>query len=141
MIGGLKKVNGDPSSTVDYIFLEKGGTGRIRGELLGGTLLEVTREDIATALSALRTRRPDLARPLIHHAWASVPEGEALSAEQWLHVGGLLAEKLGWKAWVAVRHSDTAHDHTHFLGSVVGADGTCSREYLRDWRLVRGCHA
>ena len=142
MIGGLKKINGDPSKLVDYVFLEKDGSGRIRGELLGGTLLEVTREDIATALSALRARRPDLARPVIHHAWASIPEGESLSPEQWLHVGTLLAGRLGWKAFVAVQHSsDTAHEHVHFLASVVGADGQVSREHLRDWRLVRGCHA
>ena len=135
MIGGLRKISGDPTPVVDYIFLDR-RSGQIRGELLGGTLLEVTRGDIAIALAGLRARRPDLARPLLHHAWASIPEGESLSPEQWLHVGGLLAGKLGWKAWVAVRHSDKAHEHTHFLGSVVGADGTCSREHLRDWRLV-----
>jgi hypothetical protein len=73
----------------------------------------------------------------MHHAWASCPEGEVLAAEQWLHVGARLAETLGWQAWVAVRHADTAHDHVHFIGSRIGWDGSASRQQYRDWGMVR----
>jgi hypothetical protein len=139
MIGKLKKITGSPAATVDYIFMAKGGGG-MRGQLLGGTLLEVTPKDISGVLCALRARRPDV-RHAMHHAWASCPEDEVLGSEQWLHVGECLADKLGWQIWVAVRHSDTAHDHVHFVGSRIGWDGSCSREQLRDWRLVRAGHA
>ncbi len=135
MIAKLKKITCSPAATVDYVFKAKQGTG-MRGQLLGGTLLEVTPEDISEVLCALRARRPDV-RHAMHHAWASCPEGEVLAAEQWLHVGARLAETLGWQAWVAVRHADTAHDHVHFIGSRIGWDGSASRQKYRDWGMVR----
>lgn len=134
MLGGVTK-GSDFRGAVSYVFNGRGKHSQGRGIALGGTVGGLEPESIAEAFEAIRSLRPDIAKPVIH-LWASAGADSYLSPAAWLWIGQRLAEQFQTDAWIAAAHDDTRNAHCHYILSRVRWNGTVAREVLRDYRLV-----
>jgi len=134
MLGGIIRGR-DFRGVVSYVFNGRGGRSPGRGIALGGTVGGADPVAIADALEAIRSMRPDIARPVLH-LWASSGPDGFLSPTAWLWIGQCLAERFGTDVWFAVAHDDTRNPHCHYILSRIRWDGTVAREALRDFQVV-----
>jgi hypothetical protein len=93
-------------------------------EIVGGNMVSETPRDLAREFGQVRQIKAGCDRP-VWHCSLSLPDGERLSAAQWAVVTAAFAEKMGLsdRQFVAVRHSDSDHDHVHIVANRIGADG------------------
>lgn len=139
MLGGVVK-GSDFRGVVSYVFNGRGKHSLGRGIALGGTVGGLEPEGIAEAFEAIRSMRPDIAKPVIH-LWASAGADSYLSPAAWLWIGQRLAERFQTDAWVAAAHDDTRNAHCHYILSRIRWNGTVAREVLRDYRMVEAVMA
>jgi len=111
---------------LNYVFdVGKRATGDKHPEWVGGTLSDGSVRDLSGQFAVARHLRPDIKRP-VWHASLALPEGERLESERWHEVARDFMAEMGFPedtAWVAVRHSDTKHDHIHIIASRVSLGG------------------
>ncbi|MGD9710264.1 MAG: relaxase/mobilization nuclease domain-containing protein [Halothiobacillaceae bacterium] len=111
--------------------------------LIGGTMSGEKPRDLAVEFSLTRRLRPDIEKPVWHSSLA-LPAGERLDSARWDEIAWDYLEGLGMDPdrhqWVAVRHSDTEHDHVHIIASRIGLDGSLylgRNEHLKATRLTQ----
>lgn len=94
-------------------------------EIVGGNMSMRGASGLAKEFAVARQLRPDISRP-VWHCSLSLPAGDRLSSEKWEQVAADFMQEVGFSdanQFVAVRHSDTDHDHIHIVASRVGLDG------------------
>jgi Ti-type conjugative transfer relaxase TraA len=76
-----------------------------------------------------RTMRPDIEKP-VQTLSISLPPGEKMSDDQWRNFVADYLEDMGWTdtKYVAVKHTDTGHEHVHIVMSRVKNDGTLIKD-------------
>lgn len=101
--------------------------GKNKGaEMVGGTISGSTPRQLATEFGLVRKLRPDAKNP-VWHCSLSLPKGDHLTSEKWDALASDFIEEMGFSEstpWVAIRHSDTDHDHVHIVASRIGLDGS-----------------
>ena len=122
--------------TLNYLLKKEGA------EIVGGNMLGETPQELATEFAESRKLRPGVSRA-VYHASLSLPIGEHLSNEKWAGIAGQYVERMGFEKsqYVAVRHTDTEHDHIHIVASRIGMDGRVvseSNDYKRSEEIIRG---
>ena len=100
------------------------GRTEAQPERVGGNIDGATPAEWTAELSATRQVR-DVRRP-VWHCSLTLPAGEHLTAEKWERVAWDFMEQMGFatQPWVAVRHSNTDHEHIHIVASRIGLDGS-----------------
>lgn len=95
-----------------------------RGEIIGGNMAANTKARLSAEFGAVRTMRPDIAKP-VWHVSLSLPPGDNLSTEQWREVTADFLRKMDVKdnQYCIVRHKDKAHQHIHIVVNRVTTDG------------------
>lgn len=112
---------------LNYAF-DKGkvATGDKQAERVGGNMAGSNPQDLSAEFSVMRQLRPDIEKP-VWHCSLSLPAGERLDSDRWGMVAEDFMNQMGLNPdnnpYVAVRHSDTEHDHIHIIASRVGLDG------------------
>lgn len=88
-------------------------------EIVGGTISSGTPRQLAAEFGLVRKLRPDSKNP-VWHCSLSLPAGDNLTPEKWDAVAADFMAEMGFSEltpWVAIRHSDTDHDHIHIVAS------------------------
>ena len=95
-----------------------------RGEIIGGNMAATTQAGLSAEFGAVRTMRPDIAKP-VWHVSLSLPPGDSLSVEQWREVAADFLHKMDVKdnQFCIVQHKDKAHQHIHIVLNRVTTDG------------------
>ena len=95
-----------------------------RGEIIGGNMAATTQAGLSAEFGAVRTMRPDIAKP-VWHVSLSLPPGDSLTAEQWREVAADFLRKMNAKdnQYCIVQHRDKAHQHIHIVLNRVTTDG------------------
>lgn len=111
-------------------------------EIVGGNMIGRDARELSSEFAISRDLRPKLSR-VVYHASLSLPHGEALKDAQWRDVAETYTQKMGFQnsQYVAVKHSDTNHQHIHIVASRVGLDGKVvseSHDYRRSEKIIRG---
>ena len=83
-----------------------------------------TQAGLSAEFGAVRTMRPDIAKP-VWHVSLSLPPGDSLSVEQWREVAADFLHKMDVKdnQFCIVQHKDKAHQHIHIVLNRVTTDG------------------
>ena len=117
------------SGLIAYAF---GGENTKRGEIVGGNMAGKNEAALIKEFALVRRLRPDAVRPVWHCSLA-MPKNEKLSSGAWNSVCDGFVKKMGFSdftPYIAVRHSDTDHDHVHIIASRIGID---SKLWLGKW--------
>ena len=135
MIGKQIKGSGF-KGTLSYVLSKEGA------EFVTSNMLSETAEELSSEFSASRSLRPNLSK-CVYHASLSLAEGENLSNKQWGEVANKYIENMGFSGsqFVAVKHTDTEHQHIHIVASRIRLDGTVvsdSNDYKRSEGVIRG---
>jgi hypothetical protein len=122
--------------TISYV-LSKEGAELIHSNMLGETIDDLSRE-----FGQSRKLRPKLNK-CVYHASLALPEGETLSDKKWQEVSDKYMKGMGFSGsqFIAVKHTDTEHQHIHIIASRIRLDGTVvsdSQDYKRSEKLIRG---
>lgn len=93
-------------------------------EIVGGNMLGTDPRALAQEFALSREARSEVQRP-VWHCSLSCPPGETLSAEQWDALTNDFMRMMDLDAhqFVAIRHTDTEHDHVHIVASRIRLDG------------------
>lgn len=104
---------------LDYGF----GAGK-GAEIVGGNMVGTDPRTLAHEFSLSREARSEVQRPVWHCSLSCAP-GETLSSEQWDALTNDFLRVMGMEGhqFVAIRHTDTAHDHVHIIASRIRLDG------------------
>ena len=125
------------SPILDYVLRKRAcDVGKAPAEHIGGTvwgdITEMTQQFEATV-----KMRPTIKNPVIHFS-LSLPSGDGrLDSLRWLDIAEDFMCGMRFPldtAWIAVQHSDTAHDHIHIVASRVSMSGKVwndSNDFLR----------
>lgn len=95
-------------------------------EHVAGTMCGADARTLACEFGALRTLRPEIAKP-VWHAALSLPPGECLDVDRWQAVAYDFMARMGFDdrhAWSCWKHHDTDHEHVHIIASRIAADGS-----------------
>ena len=122
--------------TISYVLSKE------RAELINSNMLGENIDDLSREFGQARKLRPNL-KKCVYHASLSLPESETLSDQKWKEVSNKYMNKMGFSGsqFVAVKHTDTAHQHIHIVASRIRLDGTVvsdSQDYKRSEKLIRG---
>lgn len=122
--------------TLSYVLGKEGA------EVVGGNMLGEGTDALAREFAASRALKPNVTRAVYHVSLAAAP-GERLSDSKWNQVAGEYLSQMGFgeSQFVAVRHTDTDHDHIHIVASRIGMDGKVvseSNDYSRSEKVLRG---
>lgn len=101
------------------------GKNKGGAEIVGGTISSGTPRQLAQEFGLVRRLRPDAKNP-VWHCSLSLPKGDHLTSEKWDAIASDFIQEMGFSEltpWVAIRHSDTDHDHIHIVASRIGLDG------------------
>lgn len=76
-----------------------------------------TPRELAAEVASLRRLRPNLKKAVAHLSLSHAPDGRALTDAEWRRAITVALRAHGAEsvAFVAYRHNDTAHDHTHIF--------------------------
>ncbi len=105
---------------LDYALGENKGA-----EIVGGTISSGTSRQLATEFGLVRRLRPDAKKP-VWHCSLSLPASDHLNSERWEGIAADFMKEMGFSEstpWVAIRHSDTDHDHIHIVASRISLGG------------------
>lgn len=113
-----------------------------RGTLIDTNLTGTTPRQWAKEVSAFRRLRPTLGKAAFHGCLSLSPQDRALSTTEWQKIARRYLTGLGFAdcPFVAVRHSDTDHDHCHFLALRITPQGETvsdKNDYKRAEAIVR----
>lgn len=113
---------------------------RERGEIIGGNMAATTQAGLSAEFGAVRTMRPDIAKP-VWHVSLSLPPGDSLTAEQWREVAADFLHKMDVKdnQFCIVQHKDKAHQHVHILLNRVTTNGGVWYADRDVYRAIEAC--
>jgi hypothetical protein len=116
MIGNCYQAT-DFSPITTYL-LSKPGASRI-----GGNMISLEPDHVIQEFNFIRSVKPNAPKPVIHVSF-SLPVGETLLPKQWQSVADRYMKELNLdnNQYIAVRHTDTPHDHIHVLASRIRLD-------------------
>ena len=109
-------------------------------ELVGGNMIGHDPKSLSAEFAVTRKIRPDIEKP-VWHCSIALPVGERLDSAKWREITDDFVRRMGFgekTMYVAVRHSDTEHDHVHLVVSRVGLDG---KVWLGQWEARRAIEA
>jgi len=134
----ITKINrgNDLGATLRYVYREDATP-----EVVAGTAVGSSREQIERDMMKAIDRRADLKNPVVHMI-LSIPKEEHLTLDQWGEVAEEYTERMGFgKApYIAVRHQDTEHEHIHIVASRVDVFGRpirLSHDYYKSQEIAR----
>lgn len=134
----ITKINrgNDLGATLRYVYREDATP-----EVVAGTAVGNSREQIERDMMKAIDRRADLKNPVVHMI-LSIPKEEHLTLDQWGEVAEEYTERMGFgKApYIAVRHQDTEHEHIHIVASRVDVFGRpirLSHDYYKSQEIAR----
>ena len=112
-----------------------------KGFLLETNMAGGTPRELAQEFGEIRKLRPNL-NNAVSHVSISLPPGEHLTDDQWRQVTQDYRENLGFSGsqFIAVRHTDSEHEHMHLVLNRVRHDGTVvsdSNDYRKQEKLMR----
>lgn len=113
-----------------------------RGILIDTNLTGTTPRQWAKEAAAFRRLRPTLGKAVFHGCLSLSSEDRQLSGAEWQKIGRQYLAGLGFAdcPFVAMRHSDTDHDHCHFLALRITPQGETvsdKNDYKRAEAIVR----
>jgi hypothetical protein len=117
--------------------LEKPGA-----ELIGGNMVGETVDELASEFNVARRLNPNL-EVVVYHAMLAVSAEERQISSQWLEIAQKYLEGMGFSGcqFVAVRHTDEAHDHIHIVACRVRLPDaktvSDSNDYRRSEDVIR----
>lgn len=134
MIGKIIKGTGF-RGTLEYNLRQE------KGYLLETNMAGDDPRSLAQEFGQIRALRPNLTRAVCH-AMISLPPGESLSDAQWRDVSKQFMDHMGFteNQYVAVRHTDTEHQHMHLIINRVTLSGEVvseSQDYKRQEVLMQ----
>lgn len=134
MIAGLTRMT-SPVALIRYLVRSKDGSQEARGHYIGGTVIATGEDDLCEHFQWLCALRPDVVCP-IEHGWISLAPGEKADRIRKLDMATRFATEMKWQSFAVIEHQDAPQDHFHVIGTRIGADGSVSREQLRQFRRV-----
>lgn len=134
MIGNIVKGRGF-RGVLDYALLKE------KGRLLSTNMASHDPRGLAKEFGAIRQLKPRL-KNAVFHASLSAPKGQNTSDQMWLHIVSEYRKRMGFSKsqFVAVKHSDTEHDHVHFIASRIDMSGNVvsdSKDFERQEKALR----
>jgi hypothetical protein len=127
----------DFSGCLRYV-LGKAGAERIGGNMEGATVGELQREFDLGVQCQQRRSPQKVTQAVVCHTSLSVEVGRNLDNATWnaIATGYLTAMGFINNQFIAVRHTDTKHDHIHLVVSRLRLDGTTVETWL-DYRKAQ----
>ena len=112
-----------------------------KGYLLATNMVGQTPQELAAEFGQIRKFRPGLGKAVCHVQIALAPE-ENLDDNQWLEVVDAYKEQMGFGdcQFVAVKHTNTNHQHIHIILNRINVDGNVvsdSHDYRRQEAIMR----
>lgn len=127
----------DFSGCLRYV-LGKAGAERIGGNMEGATVAELQREfDLGVQCQERRSPQK-ITQAVVCHTSLSVEVGRNLDDATWNAIATDYLTAMGFtnNQFLAVRHTDTQHDHIHLVVSRLRLDGTTVETWL-DYRKAQ----
>ena len=134
----MKKTTGEGfPGVLDYVFRHRAcDKGKAPAEHIGGTVWGSI-DEMRSQLEATEKIRPEIRKPVVHFSLSLPTDDGKLDSGKWLDIAEDFMRGMKFPedtAWVAVRHSDTAHDHIHIVVSRISLSGKVwddSHDFLR----------
>ena len=134
----MKKTVGESfPGVLDYVFRHRDcDKGKASAEHIGGTVWGSMTE-MKHQFEATGRIRPEIGKPVVHFSLSLPSDDGKLDSGKWLDIAEDFMRGMKFPedtAWVAVRHSDTAHDHIHIVVSRISLSGKVwddSHDFLR----------
>jgi len=109
--------------------------------IIGGTMEGETAAELTSEFGVIRKIRPTLKRA-VYHVSLALPPAERLTDEKWAEIADRYVIGMGFgdNQYVAIRHSDTDHDHIHIVANRIQMDGAVvsdSNDFRRSARLIQ----
>ena len=128
MIAKIRKGKGFDNTLRYVLRLRACDRTKEKPEQIAGTVCEDNFNKLKTAFDDAANRRPDIRAPVWHCSLSANPKDGRLSREKWESIidSFLYGRHLNFPndmLWIAVRHSDKAHDHVHIVASRVRLSG------------------
>lgn len=130
---GKATTGGGARGVLEYLLED--GKGYILGSNMAAALSpSPTPRAIAREFGEIRKLRPSLGKAVFHTSLA-LPPGEHLTDEQWGDVVQRYLEAMGFSdnQYIAVRHTDTKHEHVHILVNRITFSGDVVSD-SHNWR-------
>lgn len=134
----MKKTAGEGfPGVLDYVFRHRDcDKEKAPAEHIGGTVWGSMTE-MKHQFEATGKIRPEIGKPVVHFSLSLPSDDGKLDSGKWLDIAEDFMRGMKFPedtAWVAVRHSDTAHDHIHIVVSRISLSGKVwddSNDFLR----------
>lgn len=134
----MNKTSGDDfPGVLAYVFRQRAcDKGKAPAEHIGGTVWGSI-DEMRSQLEATEKIRPEIRKPVVHLSLSLPTDDGKLDSGKWLDIAEDFMRGMKFPedtAWVAVRHSDTAHDHIHIVVSRISLSGKVwddSNDFLR----------
>lgn len=112
-----------------------------KGYVLDTNMAGSTPRELAAEFGRIRSLRASLGRAVCHVSIAIAP-GEKLNDNQWREVAAAYLDHMGFGSnqYVAIRHTDTEHEHMHLVISRISPSGEVTsdkNDYRRQEELMR----
>ncbi|MBD1845690.1 relaxase/mobilization nuclease domain-containing protein [Cyanobacteria bacterium FACHB-63] len=119
------------SGCLRYV-LSKAGAERIGGNMEGATVAELQREFDLGVQRQERRSPQKVTQAVVCHTSLSVEVGRNLDDATWNAIATDYLTAMGFtnNQFIAVRHTDTQHDHIHLVVSRLRLDGTTVETWL-----------
>lgn len=117
---------------VNYDLEKEGAT------IVGGNMLGTSPAELAHEFGLSRSMRPEVDKPVLHMS-LSCPPPERLSDAQWDAISTRFMDLMGLSGhqFLAVRHTDTPHDHIHITSSRIKLDGELWHGQWEVFRMIK----
>lgn len=127
----------DFSGCLRYV-LGKAGAEQIGGNMEGATVAELQREFNLGVQCQERRSPQKVTQAVVCHTSLSIEVGHKLDDATWNAIGIDYLTAMGFtnNQFIAVRHTDTRHDHVHLVVSRLRLDGTTVETWL-DYRKAQ----
>lgn len=134
MIGKIMKGRGF-RGVLEYALLKE------KGRLLSTNMASNDPRGLAKEFGAVRQLKPRF-KNAVFHAALSAPKGQNTTDEMWLKIVGEYRKRMGFgnSQYVLVKHSDTEHDHVHFIANRITLDGKVvsdSKDFEKQEKALR----
>lgn len=112
-----------------------------KGKLIWTNMASREPRGLAKEFGAIRQLKPRF-KNAVFHAALSAPKSQNTTDEMWLKIVGEYRKRMGFgnSQYVLVKHSDTEHDHVHFIANRITLDGLVvsdSKDFEKQEKALR----
>lgn len=145
MIGNLVRGSGF-RGVVSYVLSGRTPEGRPRSTLIASNMAGRTARELACEFKAFRHLRPTLGKAVFHASLSLSPQDRPLTDAEFADLARRYLDGMGFAGcpFLAVKHSDTDHQHIHLIASRITPRGEVvsdKQDYKRSEALIRRLEA